>query len=111
MGEIVDRLVEIETETSEINRFRRPNLRTGTDRINTLFLRFAYTMYEPHLVDHSNQHGRPRGDSSLLEELDKIAPIKAFDAFPKVSPGIFSTNDRSNPPMLANLDAGGFLPH
>jgi len=40
-------------------------------------------MYEPHLVDHSNQHGRD-GDSSLMEELDKIAPIKAFDAFPKV---------------------------
>jgi len=52
----------------------------GYTRVSSLSL---IKMYEPHLVDHSNQHGRD-GDSSLMEELDKIAPIKAFDAFPKV---------------------------
>ncbi|WVR06893.1 hypothetical protein IAU60_003929 [Kwoniella sp. DSM 27419] len=42
-------------------------------------------MYEPHLIDHASEQSRPRGDSgTLLEELDKIAPIKSFDAFPKV---------------------------
>ncbi|WWD17125.1 hypothetical protein CI109_101562 [Kwoniella shandongensis] len=40
-------------------------------------------MYEPHLVDHANQHHSGDG-SSLLEELDRIAPIQSFDAFPKV---------------------------
>lgn len=42
---------------------------------------FIYIMFEPHLngFDHS-----PNGESSLLEELDKIAPIHSFDAFPKV---------------------------
>lgn len=44
-------------------------------------------MYEPHLVDHASDHIRPNAEgSSLLEELDRIAPIKAFDAFPKVCP-------------------------
>ena len=44
-------------------------------------------MFEPHLVDHSADFGPSNGDhdaGSLLEELDKIAPIKSFDAFPKV---------------------------
>ncbi|KAK4689985.1 endoplasmic reticulum-Golgi intermediate compartment protein 2, partial [Tremellales sp. Uapishka_1] len=43
-------------------------------------------MYEPHLVDHASQHSHSyTGEGmSLLDELDKIAPIKAFDAFPKV---------------------------
>ncbi|OCF74464.1 endoplasmic reticulum-Golgi intermediate compartment protein 2 [Kwoniella mangroviensis CBS 8886] len=42
-------------------------------------------MYEPHLIDHASEQSRPRRESqSLLEELDKIAPIKSFDAFPKV---------------------------
>ncbi|OCF32949.1 endoplasmic reticulum-Golgi intermediate compartment protein 2 [Kwoniella heveanensis CBS 569] len=42
-------------------------------------------MYEPHLIDHASEQSRPRGESgTLLEELDKIAPIKSFDAFPKV---------------------------
>jgi hypothetical protein len=43
-------------------------------------------MYEPHLSDHHNDFSRQNEDgSSLLEELDRIAPIKSFDAFPKVS--------------------------
>lgn len=41
-------------------------------------------MYEPHLVDFANQHSHDNEGMSLLEELDKIAPIKRFDAFPKV---------------------------
>ncbi|OXG36375.1 endoplasmic reticulum-Golgi intermediate compartment protein 2 [Cryptococcus neoformans Bt120] len=41
-------------------------------------------MYEPHLVDFANQHSHDNEGMSLLEELDKIAPIKSFDAFPKV---------------------------
>ncbi|CAD6576439.1 MAG: hypothetical protein TREMPRED_001679 [Tremellales sp. Tagirdzhanova-0007] len=42
-------------------------------------------MYEPHLSNNPQGSSRPNGDeSSLLEELDKIAPIKSFDAFPKV---------------------------
>ncbi|WVQ80240.1 hypothetical protein IAT38_002345 [Cryptococcus sp. DSM 104549] len=42
-------------------------------------------MYEPHLVDYANQHsGNDNEGMSLLEELDKIAPIQSFDAFPKV---------------------------
>lgn len=47
-------------------------------------------MYEPHLVDLANQHSHGDHEGmSLLEELDKIAPIKSFDAFPKV-PSFFS---------------------
>ena len=45
------------------------------------------TMFEPHLNGFDND--RPYqsggdGGSSLLEELDKMAPIQRFDAFPKV---------------------------
>lgn len=47
-------------------------------------------MYEPHLVDFANQHSHDNEDMSLLEELDKIAPIKSFDAFPKVRFFLFS---------------------
>ena len=43
-------------------------------------------MYEPHLGDDLSGFSRQNGDgASLLNELDKIAPIKSFDAFPKVS--------------------------
>jgi hypothetical protein len=42
-------------------------------------------MFEPHLINHANDHTYDGTDTpSLLEELDKIAPIKSFDAFPKV---------------------------
>ena len=43
-------------------------------------------MYEPHLANHHHhQHnGESQESGSLLEELDKIAPIQSFDAFPKV---------------------------
>ena len=42
-------------------------------------------MYEPHLVNHANDHAYTEGaSSSILDELDKIAPLKSFDAFPKV---------------------------
>lgn len=48
-------------------------------------------MYEPHLVDLANQHSHGDHEGmSLLEELDKIAPIKSFDAFPKVRLFFFS---------------------
>ncbi|EJT48284.1 pyruvate dehydrogenase (acetyl-transferring) [Trichosporon asahii var. asahii CBS 2479] len=43
-------------------------------------------MFEPHL-DHQHLHDSDRArseGSSILEELDKLAPIKSFDAFPKV---------------------------
>lgn len=45
-------------------------------------------MYEPHLVNHANDHTHDENSSStnILDELDKIAPIKSFDAFPKVPP-------------------------
>ncbi|ORX35771.1 endoplasmic reticulum vesicle transporter-domain-containing protein [Kockovaella imperatae] len=40
-------------------------------------------MYDPHLGSsgHNSRHDQ---EGSLLQELDKIAPIKSFDAFPKV---------------------------
>ncbi|WVN87563.1 uncharacterized protein L203_102746 [Cryptococcus depauperatus CBS 7841] len=41
-------------------------------------------MYEPHLVNNGSENGME--GISLLEELDRIAPIKSFDAFPKVEP-------------------------
>lgn len=43
-------------------------------------------MFEPHLDHHHLKDGdRSRSEgSSILEELDKLAPIKSFDAFPKV---------------------------
>ncbi|RXK40339.1 endoplasmic reticulum-Golgi intermediate compartment protein 2 [Tremella mesenterica] len=42
-------------------------------------------MYEPHLIGHDNDIAHSDGQGvSLLDELDKIAPIKSFDAFPKV---------------------------
>ena len=44
-------------------------------------------MYEPHLVNHGGEQPALNGDStSILDELDKIAPIKSFDAFPNVNP-------------------------
>lgn len=50
-------------------------------------------MFEPHLGmnDPSSDNKSFNDDSNpsakdLLAELDRIAPIKAFDAFPKVSP-------------------------
>jgi hypothetical protein len=51
-------------------------------------------MFEPHLGmnDSSGGDNKSFNDDSnpsakdLLAELDRIAPIKAFDAFPKVSP-------------------------
>ena len=43
-------------------------------------------MFEPHLIDHASDHTHDNDHTAktLLEELDKIAPIKSFDAFPKV---------------------------
>jgi hypothetical protein len=45
-------------------------------------------MYEPHLTgfeqDQSDGHSVFQNGSSLLDELDKVAPIQRFDAFPKV---------------------------
>jgi hypothetical protein len=51
-------------------------------------------MFEPHLGmnDPSGGDNKSFNDDSntsakdLLAELDRIAPIKAFDAFPKVGP-------------------------
>lgn len=51
-------------------------------------------MFEPHLGmnDPSGGDNKSFNDDTnpsakdLLAELDRIAPIKAFDAFPKVSP-------------------------
>jgi hypothetical protein len=43
-------------------------------------------MYEPHLVNHANDHAHDDDSpaTNILDELDKLAPIKSFDAFPKV---------------------------
>lgn len=45
-------------------------------------------MFEPHLsgFDHGPEGSNVfSSGSSLLDELDKVAPIQRFDAFPKVS--------------------------
>jgi hypothetical protein len=45
-------------------------------------------MFEPHLSGFDQDRGRGSGGdsgSNLLEELDKLAPIQRFDAFPKVN--------------------------
>lgn len=65
---------------------------------------YPRSMYEPHLVDFANQHSHDNEGMSLLEELDKIAPIKSFDAFPKVrfSFFFFSNFQPSNPPPWHN---------
>lgn len=57
--------------------------------LRNLELDFAFghpLMFEPHLIDHANDHTHSHDgpSTSLLEELDKIAPLKSFDAFPKV---------------------------
>jgi hypothetical protein len=46
--------------------------------------------------------------TSLLAELDKIAPIKAFDAFPKVQP-TYTTSSRRGGILTAVLGATMFL--
>ncbi|ORY32833.1 ER to Golgi transport-related protein [Naematelia encephala] len=51
-------------------------------------------MYEPHLVNHANDHAANDNVSSLMEELDKLAPIKSFDAFPKVQSTYVSQSRR-----------------
>lgn len=53
--------------------------------------------FEPHL-DQSH------AGSSLLEELDKLAPIKSFDAFPKVQPTYTSQSKRGG--VLTSVVAG-----
>lgn len=65
---------------------------------------YPRSMYEPHLVDFANQHSHDNEGMSLLEELDKIAPIKSFDAFPKVrfSFFFFSNFQPSTPPPWHN---------
>ena len=58
------------------------------------------SMFEPHLGmnDPSGGDNKSFNDDSntsakdLLAELDRIAPIKAFDAFPKVSPELLVFN-------------------
>lgn len=63
---------------------------------------YPQSMYEPHLVDFANQHSHDNEDMSLLEELDKIAPIKSFDAFPKVRFFLFLFQcSTQQPPTLA----------
>lgn len=51
-------------------------------------------MYEPHLTgfdqDRSDGPSVFTNGSSLLDELDRVAPIQRFDAFPKVGPVISS---------------------
>jgi hypothetical protein len=48
-----------------------------------LYTYFSETMFEPHLNGFDSDRSG-EGSSSLLEELDKMAPIQRFDAFPKV---------------------------
>lgn len=65
---------------------------------------YPRSMYEPHLVDFANQHSHDNEGMSLLEELDKIAPIKSFDAFPKVRFSFFFSSNfqPSTPPLWHN---------
>lgn len=64
-------------------------------------------MYEPHLVNHANDHAhdenRSHDGGNLLDELDKIAPIKSFDAFPKVRLGSVQTSHDINALVLLDL--------
>ncbi|KAL7421606.1 hypothetical protein Q5752_003375 [Cryptotrichosporon argae] len=65
-------------------------------------------MYEPHL-DHQAHQPSPHGEGlSLLEELDKIAPIKAFDAFPKVQ-STYTTRSRRGGVLTAVVGTIIFL--
>lgn len=47
------------------------------------YLYISSIMFEPHLNGFDSDRSGENG-SSLLEELDKMAPIQRFDAFPKV---------------------------
>ena len=62
-------------------------------------------MYEPHLVGYEHHaEERPPGEGiSILDELDKIAPLKSFDAFPKVS----DPPQSSRIPLSAPQSRGG----
>jgi len=52
-------------------------------------------MYTPHLVTRSDDpSASSRDGSSLLDELDRIAPLKQFDAFPKVEATYISQSRR-----------------
>jgi hypothetical protein len=71
--------------------------------------------FEPHFTHHrrtsieSKSFDDPLASaSSLLAELDKIAPIKAFDAFPKVQP-TYTTSSRRGGILTATLGAVIFL--
>lgn len=63
--------------------------------------------FEPHLgFDHHHQSSDPKSfdnlnsasydAANLLAELDRIAPIKRFDAFPKVSDTSVGGNPRED---------------
>jgi hypothetical protein len=73
-------------------------------------------MFEPHLdgFDHNRPgHGDGEGGSSLLEELDKMAPIQRFDAFPKARP-LLSTScilltDQVQSTYISQSRRGGVL--
>ena len=66
-------------------------------------------MYEPHLVNNANDHAHDDDGptTNILDELDKIAPIKSFDAFPKVRGLVGRAQTRSNRRILANLNGEG----
>lgn len=71
--------------------------------------------FEPHFTHHrtTSVENKSFDDplasaSSLLAELDKIAPIKAFDAFPKVQP-TYTTSSRRGGILTAILGAVIFL--
>ncbi|KAL1411398.1 hypothetical protein Q8F55_002354 [Vanrija albida] len=51
-------------------------------------------MYEPHLDHAAHIPARDGEGVSLLDELDKLAPIKRFDAFPKVQSTYTSKSQR-----------------
>ncbi|KAJ9098209.1 hypothetical protein QFC21_004538 [Naganishia friedmannii] len=71
--------------------------------------------FEPHFTHHrrTSVENKSFDDplasaSSILAELDKIAPIKAFDAFPKVQP-TYTTSSRRGGILTAILGAVIFL--
>ncbi|KAE8538580.1 hypothetical protein D1P53_004941 [Cryptococcus gattii VGV] len=67
-------------------------------------------MYEPHLVDLANQHSHGDHEGmSLLEELDKIAPIKSFDAFPKTHFDIGKATSIKNNPSSTTPSASEII--
>jgi hypothetical protein len=64
-------------------------------------------MFEPHLTNHYH-HNHDNDDHSILAELDKLAPLKSFDAFPKVQ-STYTSQSRRGGVLTAIVGAIIFL--